>query len=134
MIVVDTNIICYLYVPGRQKILIEKLILYDPDWVAPRLWISEFRNAMSGYLRHNIIPFEEAVMIISQAETFFRGRNFKVDSLKVLTLVEHSTCTAYDCEFVALAQDLHVPLLTFDKKILREFPHTAVSPRPFLAP
>ncbi len=134
MIVVDTNIICYLYVPGHHKILIEKLILQDPDWVAPRLWISEFRNAMSGYLRHNIISFEEVAVIMSQAESFFHGRDFEVDSLEVLTLVERSTCSAYDCEFVALAQDLHVPLLTFDKKILRQFPNTAVSPHQFLAP
>jgi predicted nucleic acid-binding protein len=34
---------------------------------------------------------------------------------------------AYDCEFVALAQYLNVPLVTADKKILREFPEVATS-------
>jgi predicted nucleic acid-binding protein len=33
----------------------------------------------------------------------------------------------YDCEFVALAQHLDVPLVTADKKILREFPVIAKS-------
>lgn len=133
MIVVDTNVICYLFLPSQHKSLIDNLLRYDPDWVAPQLWISEFRNALTGYLRHQIIPFEEALPIMAQAESFFHGRIFKVDSSQVLKLVNQSSCSAYDCEFVALAQYLHVPLLTFDKKILREFPDTAVSPQQFLA-
>jgi hypothetical protein len=43
-----------------------------------------------------------------------------------------SKCSAYDCEFVALAQDLSVPLVTSDQKILTAFPETAVSPDDFL--
>ena len=33
----------------------------------------------------------------------------------------------YDCEFIALAQHLDIPLITSDKQILDEFPDTAVS-------
>ena len=43
-----------------------------------------------------------------------------------------STCSAYDCEFVALARQLSVKLVTQDKKLLREFPDTAVSLDEFL--
>jgi predicted nucleic acid-binding protein len=41
----------------------------------------------------------------------------------------HRSCgeVNYDCEFVALAQHLDVPLVTADKKILREFPAIAKS-------
>ena len=42
-----------------------------------------------------------------------------------MQLVKGSNCSAYDCEFVALAQYLDVPLITADKKILREFPDIA---------
>jgi predicted nucleic acid-binding protein len=48
-------------------------------------------------------------------------------SQRVLDLVRDSACTAYDCEFVALAFQLGVNLLTMDKKLLREFPGCAVA-------
>ena len=44
---------------------------------------------------------------------------------QVMQLVASSTCTAYDCEFVALAQELRVPLVTTDKQLLRDFPRVA---------
>jgi predicted nucleic acid-binding protein len=52
--------------------------------------------------------------------------------MQVLTLTDSSTCSAYDCEFVALAKQLSVKLVTQDKKILREFPDVAVSLDDFL--
>jgi len=48
-------------------------------------------------------------------------------SMDVLQLVSESKCSAYDCEFVALARDLNVKLVTVDKQILREFPGDAIS-------
>ena len=55
------------------------------------------------------------------------GRERDVNSAHVLRLAAQSTCTAYDCEFVALAQDLNVRLVTVDKQILAEFPDVAIS-------
>ena len=49
-----------------------------------------------------------------------------VGSVRVLDLVHDSGCSAYDCEFVALALMLEIPLVTEDKRILRSFPDTAV--------
>jgi len=43
-----------------------------------------------------------------------------------------SDCSAYDCEYVALAQDLDVPLVTTDRQVLREFPKIAVSLEKFV--
>lgn len=37
-------------------------------------------------------------------------------------------CSAYDCEFVWLARDLRLPLVTADRKVLDAFPDT-VAPR-----
>ena len=53
------------------------------------------------------------------------GREYEVASFQVLNLVSSSDCSAYDCEFVALAQDLDAHLITVDKKILSEFPSIA---------
>jgi predicted nucleic acid-binding protein len=64
---------------------------------------------------------------MDQAIDLMRHREFDVSSLQVLELAAASTCSAYDCEFVALAQDLGVPLVTVDRQILDQFPQIAVS-------
>ena len=70
---------------------------------------------------------EAAVLALRFGGGSDRGREYSVSSEQVLELVMDSDCTAYDCEYVALAQDLGVPLVTTDKQILRAFPKTAVS-------
>jgi predicted nucleic acid-binding protein len=55
------------------------------------------------------------------------AHEFTVPTERILKLVLASDCTAYDCEYVALAQDLKVPLVTTDKQIIRAFPKTAVA-------
>lgn len=133
MIVVDTNVIGYLYLPSHHRSLSEQLLAIEPDWVAPSLWQSEFRNVLALYLRHNHLTLSEIHVIARKAEQLMQGKTSDVNSLHVLNLVAASSCSAYDCEFVALAHELNVPLLTFDKKILAEFGSTAVSPPQFLS-
>jgi predicted nucleic acid-binding protein len=55
------------------------------------------------------------------------GREYTVVTDQVLRLAAESGCSAYDCEFVTVAQDLHVPLVTADRHLLRAFPATAVN-------
>lgn len=45
--------------------------------------------------------------------------------------VAASKCSAYDCEYAALADDLDVKLVTTDKQLLREFPGLALSLKSF---
>jgi predicted nucleic acid-binding protein len=63
---------------------------------------------------------------MDQAIALMQHREFEVPSLQVLDLAAASTCSAYDCEFVALAQNLGVPLVTADRRILGQFPRIAV--------
>ncbi len=125
MIVVDTNVLAYLWLPGPRAAAAEKLLRADSDWNAPLLWRSEFRSILAGCLRRGDMKFEEALRIAADAEEQMSGREFDVPSADVLRLVQNSTCSAYDCEFVALAQELDVPLVTSDKAILRAFPSVA---------
>ncbi len=133
MIVVDTNIISYFYISGDKSQLAEQLISADSHWNAPILWRSEFRNVLSQYLRENILAFDEVLLIIQQAEKLLTDNEFEIPSAHIMQLVSSSNCSAYDCEFVALAQYLNVPLVTEDKKVLREFPGIAKSLGSYLA-
>jgi len=132
MIVVDTNIIGYLYLTSEYSTQVEEVLLKDPEWVAPLLWRSEFRSVLALYIRKQILRFEDAVQIMDNAISLMRGGEYEVASLEVLRLIKESRCSAYDCEFVALALDLGIPLITRDKQILEEFPQYAISPEKFL--
>ena len=127
MIVVDTNVIVYLYLSNERSEQAERLLEKDSEWVAPLLWRSELRNVLALYIRKEILSVKEAQQVMEEAIILMDGKEYEVVSFQVLELVSKSTCSAYDCEFVALAQDLGVRLITVDKKILREFPNIAVS-------
>ena len=127
MIVVDSNVLAYLYLPGEYTAAAEALLEHDPDWAAPVLWRSEFRNILAGYLRRNTLTFGQVCSLQSEAEDLLGGSEFEVDSNAVLALVRDSDCSAYDCEFIALAIKLDTQLVTMDKKLLRAFPQRAVS-------
>jgi len=127
MIVVDTNIIGYLYLSSDRSDQAEKALLIDAEWVAPILWRSEFRNVLALYIRKNMLMLEDAVRIMDEATLLMQGGEYEVVSTQVLRLVGESTCSAYDCEFVALARDLNVQLLTVDKQIVKQFPSDAIS-------
>ena len=127
MIVVDTNVLAYLYLPGEYTAAAEALLEQDSDWAAPILWRSEFRNILAGYLRRKVITFEQANSLQREAESLLEGAEFELESLAVLELVRDSDCSAYDCEFIALAMKLDTKLITMDKKLLRAFPKRAIA-------
>ena len=80
---------------------------------------------LAGCLRRGDLNLETALQIVNGAEDQMRGHEFSVPSAQVLSRVEDSTCSAYDCEFVVLAQDLAVPLVTSDAKLQKNFPSVA---------
>lgn len=127
MIVVDTNIIAYLYLTGDRSQQVAQLLEADPIWVSPVLWRSEFRSVLSQYLRNDLLSLDDVLVILAQAEQLLAGNEYHISSTQVMDLVRSSSCSAYDCEFVALAQQLQVPLITADKKLLEAFADTAMS-------
>ena len=132
MIVADTNLLVYLYITGQRTEEAEALLRKDPAWAAPLLWRSEFRNTLIGLERHKEIRIDDVLTIVAEAEQWMTGREYTVVSQEVLQLAKGSGCYAYDCEFVSLAKDLGVVLVTADRQILRAFPQVAVTPELFV--
>lgn len=131
MIVVDTNVIVYLLVNSDLTKSAATVRQKDRHWVAPMLWRSEFRNVTLGYFRRDAISLTDLISLIEIAESKIESR--QVDSTRVMELAAGSGCTAYDCEYVSLAEALGVPLVTSDKKLLASFPDIAVSMKDFIA-
>ena len=133
MIVADTNLMIRLYVESVISPLARELMLRDPDWAAPVLWRSEFRSTLIKGIRSKLIDLDDALRIMDEAESMMSFNEHEMASDDVLELAATSGCSAYDAEFVALARDLRVPLVTTDKELLAKFPETAVTPEKFLA-
>jgi predicted nucleic acid-binding protein len=131
-IVVDTNVICYRWIPFPKSGAAEAALAKDPHWIAPVLWRSEFRNVLALAIRQNVLAIGAVQEIIRKAETGFERCEFTISSDAVLRLVATSNCTAYDCEFVALAEIYQTPLVTVDRQVLHKFPKIAVSLEQFI--
>lgn len=127
MIVVDTNLIGYLFLSSERSGLAEAALRKDAVWAAPRLWRSELRNVLALYLRKHLLTLADAQQVMRRAENLMQGHEYDIPSFAVLQLVASSSCSAYDCEFVALAQDLHVPLVTVDRQVLANFSAVAIA-------
>ncbi|MEZ5436228.1 MAG: hypothetical protein R3E67_06805 [Pseudomonadales bacterium] len=74
-----------------------------------------------------ILTLEQTTTYKLKLEILLAGNEYDVPSLDVLRLIETSECSAYDCEFVALAKRNNTMLVTEDKKILKQFPKIAMS-------
>ena len=131
MIVVDTNVIAYLHVSGEYSAQAEQARRKDPNWVAPLLWRSEMRNVLALYLRRRLLTLSEVRRIMDEAQEMMEGHEYEVASFRVFEEVARGTCSAYDCEYVALARLLGVRFVTCDKKILSQFPDMATALKNF---
>jgi len=132
MIIVDANLIGALFVQSDQSSLATRIFEKDPDWYAPLLWQSEVRSLLTSYFRHNLLTLDKATQIIGEAHALMMEHERFVSSNLVLELVSTSKCTSYDCEYVALAKEMNLTLVTFDKEIVGQFTGIAVSPRDFV--
>ena len=133
MTVVETNILGYLYLTSAKSTLSERALRKDPVWAAPLLWRSEMRNVLALYLRKGLLSLDDARQIMGAATELMQGQEYEVTSNQVLELASASTCSAYGCEFVALARDLNLPVVSVDRQILKDFPDTAISLETFVA-
>lgn len=127
MIVVDTNVVAYLLIAGQHTDAARATLARDPEWAAPMLWRSEFRNVLALYLRKRHMSLRAAVSLQEAAEVLVAGREHMVESREVLALASESGRSAYDCEFIAVARRLNLKLITSDRALFATFPEDTVA-------
>ena len=132
MIVADTNLILYLHISSDLSPVALRVLRKDSHWITPPLLQSEFRNALAGYMRRGM-SLAMAQEIMKNALQVMEERQVIPNSNRVLALAAINPCTAYDCEFVALAEQLGIPLVTADKQLIKVFPDIAISLEDFVS-
>ncbi|MGQ0639963.1 MAG: type II toxin-antitoxin system VapC family toxin [Gemmatimonadaceae bacterium] len=132
MIVADVNLVAYLLLGGPNAELAEAVLRKDGAWAVPLLWRSEFRSILAAHMRQRGLSMRDAWDAHELAEVLLAANEFAVGGERILGMVATSPCSAYDCEYVALATELDISLVTSDRQILKHFPAHAVSPRDFV--
>ncbi|HEU0291291.1 MAG TPA: type II toxin-antitoxin system VapC family toxin [Anaerolineales bacterium] len=132
MIIVDANLIGYFFITGENSSLATQVFEKDPDWYAPLLWQSEVRSIVAQHFRFKNMPLAKSQQVMNEAHDLMVEHERFVSSNVVLEHVASSKCTSYDCEYVALAKEMNLTLVTFDKEIVREFPQIAIFPHDFI--
>ncbi len=125
MIVVDVNLLAYLLIPGKYTKSAELVLEGDSLWAAPRLWRSELRNILATYIRADLIEVADALALFQRASDIIGVEEYEVETSEVLRLSKQSKCSAYDCEYLALAEFLDLDFITADAKLAKAFPQRA---------
>lgn len=140
MIVADAMVIAYalVEVPERTD-EVNGALEKDATWTSPPLWRSELRNVLLKYVRATSeeipggeLSLEDALRKMRVAERLIGGCTVEVETEGVLRLADALGRSGYDAEYVRLAEDLGLRLLTTDGPVLEAFPDVAVHPRDFV--
>lgn len=131
MIVADTSLIAPCVLPGEMTDVALSVFQHDPDWVAPPLWRSEIRNVLASQMRLKRLSLGNAQEAWRRAAAIVEDTP-EPTAAEVLGLAHASGASAYDCEFVAMAKSLGIPLVTADRRLARLFPKVCVSPESFV--
>lgn len=126
MIVVDANVVAYAVLPGEQTAFSFAALARDPEWVAPSLWQSELRNILATTMRVKGLAFDAAMGAWGHARRLVADVPSGLETARILRLTAEFGASAYDCEYVALAEALGVALVTGDGPLARRFPKRAI--------
>jgi predicted nucleic acid-binding protein len=127
VIVVDTNILAYAVLPGEKTAAALALVERDPFWVAPALWRRELRNVLATLMRVRRLPLPSALAAFAEAERLVTDVSIEPTTQDCLRLAARGRVSAWDAEFVFVADALGAPLVSADKRLMRAFPGRVVS-------
>jgi predicted nucleic acid-binding protein len=133
MIVADANLLAYLVIPGERTEEAAAVLQHDPFWVMPPLWQCEIRSVLLKYLRVGVLTSSQAIAVWERALKVVEGREAEPSTNQVLAMAQQSGRSSYDCEYVALASHLGVPLVTADRSLAKAFPDLVLSPEMFIS-
>jgi predicted nucleic acid-binding protein len=133
MIVADATLIIHFSMPGSKTEQAEAVRRKDPTWAAPPLWEYEVLNVIWTYVHFKDLPLMQALEHWEVAQDLIGERTYRMAPAEVLRLAAKSGHSAYDCQYVAVAQQLDAWFVTSDAGALATFPEIAISPDDFLA-
>ena len=126
VVLVDTNVLAYLFIEGDHTAAAQNLYARDADWQSEAFVLVELTNILTTYTRTGALTREQGAKLLAEAETL----------LPLLPSVSHQEAyeaavefgiSAYDARFIALARQMKSKLVTEDAKLRKAVPAWTVS-------
>jgi predicted nucleic acid-binding protein len=130
VIVADVNLLVYLLVPGEHTRGAEQARERDPEWYVPAGFDAEFLNVLCSLVRFRRMSLEQASVLLRRSTTMVI-RSQPAASEDLLAAAVAANLTTYDTEYVLLAREKRLRLVTSDKQVLAAATDVAVSIRDF---
>jgi predicted nucleic acid-binding protein len=127
VIVVDTNVLAYAVLPGQRSTTVQALAERDPHWLAPRLWRWELRNVLATTMRVRLLSLSDALAAFAAAEQLVEDADLEPSVEDCLRVAARGRISAWDAEFVYVAEALGLPFITADRRLCKAFPECAVA-------
>jgi predicted nucleic acid-binding protein len=132
MIVVDTNVVAYLLIQGEKTSLAQQVYARDREWIVPALWQHEFLNVLASFVRSGGGDSATAANAWQEAVGLLGARQWDIAFMDALTVAVEHDISAYDAQFVVLAQSAAAPLISEDGRLQKRFPQIVQSMQAFL--
>jgi len=126
VIVVDANILVYAVVESTHSPLARRVAHKDPRWILPPLWRYEVTSSLLKLVRSRALTQEQALAALADAARLVAGREIPVDQARALRAAVAMDLSAYDAQYIALAQAYGIPCVTADASLARKTPGIAV--------
>ncbi|MFQ5743995.1 MAG: type II toxin-antitoxin system VapC family toxin [Acidobacteriota bacterium] len=127
MIVVDVNIILHALTATPQNELARQLRRRDSDWLAPPLWRHEMLNVLATLTRQEVLARQSALTVWQNALDLMAAREQPPDMEHAFSLAIAHGISAYDAQYIALAESLDVLMVSEDRKLNRLLPQRVIS-------
>lgn len=127
MIVVDTNVLAYAVLPSDRSSVVQALGERDPDWIAPVIWRREMRNVLATTMRVRRLTLPSALAAFAAAEGLVVDATVEPSVEECLRIAASGGVSAWDAEFVFVAEALGLPLVSADRRLCAAFPGRVVA-------
>jgi len=120
-------VLAYAVLPGERTAAALSLVERDPDWIAPPLWRRELRNVLATTMRLRRLSLASALLAFAAAEDLVTDATIESSTEECLRLAARGGVSAWDAEFVFVAEALGLPLVSADRRLSRAFPRRVVA-------
>jgi predicted nucleic acid-binding protein len=131
MIIADASVVCFLFLEGELSGVIREIYEKDPDWMTPPILNHELLNifAALGAVEGDVHGMED---LWREARGVLASRQQIPDPLRSLRLAIELGVSGYQAQYVALAEQQRLPLLTLDQRLLELLPKKTYTPQEYL--
>lgn len=131
MIVVDANVLAYSLIQGDQTASARKVLEKDPTWRLPTVWRHELMNVFTSYVRQNGFSLNQAAQTLETISARLRPLEVELGTQEVLHFAVRHKISAYDAQYVLLAQKLDTVCVTEDRRLRQAVPSLTISMEAF---